>query len=108
MCKQAGFRTGDVIIGIEVCILGAESRSPSFLPDDVTPTNPEATSNITATVTTIDTAALGSTSLLRREMTAVTAETTDEEWMRAAQSCEQLDPGAPTVLRVYRPSAGAP
>ena len=40
---------------------------------------------------------------LSRKMVPVTGVMTDEQWTDAAQSCERLDPGAPTVLRVYRP-----
>ncbi len=38
----------------------------------------------------------------RRRMVEITLDMKDEEWIRHAQSCEKLDPGADTVMRVRR------
>lgn len=87
---SAGFRSGDLIVGLEVCDNAGEScRSRAELggsgeglcaaevSDDATPT------------------------IVRRRVN-ITGLTTDEEWVQYAQSCELFDPLGKTVLWVRR------
>jgi hypothetical protein len=81
---QAGFRSGDLIVGIEVCEVGQQDDSC-----DASAEGESCQQN-------------SSTVLRRRE--DITDATSDEDWVRFAQSCENLDPGSNTVLWVRRKS----
>ncbi len=82
---QSGFRSGDLIVGLEVCksvtdncVAGAE---PSL-----------------CAATREGTMSSG----FVREKVDITGYTTDEEWVKFAQSCELLDPNRTTVMWVRR------
>lgn len=81
---SVGFRSGDLIVGLEVCdravrevCSSGEELCTGEVSDNATPT------------------------FVRRRVN-VTGLTTDEEWVQYAQSCELLDPLGETVLWVRR------
>lgn len=74
---QHGFRTGDMIVGLEVC-------------EKVT--SPECDAGT----------AVCSDNEVQRRTVEISGTTSDEEWIAYAQSCEQLQPGSDTVLYVRR------
>lgn len=83
---QAGFRSGDLIVGLEVC----EAY------------NNEGTAEVEVTAGDMGASAGGGRSGSRRQKVDITGGTTDEEWVHFAQSCEQLEPGSDTVMWVRR------
>lgn len=70
---SSGFRTGDLIVGIEECVYHAGRDCSSCAEGQG----------------------------VSRRMAQV-EDVSDDEWVRLAQSCETLCPGEPTVLRVRR------
>jgi hypothetical protein len=75
---QAGFRTGDIIIGIEMC----------------------EQANTTEADTAIDGTIIGTA--IQRRMVQITPRTSDDEWAEVATSCEKLAPGEPVAMLVRR------
>lgn len=73
---QYGFRTGDMIVGLEVC---------------------ESVSSCDA-----DTACDVTMAEVQRRMVEISGNTSDEEWISYAQSCELLQPGSDSVLHIRR------
>jgi hypothetical protein len=103
---RAGFRTGDMIVGLEVCV-ESEERDDSNKANSTTLNINEATEINTVgdigsgDIQSVTTSSAHTTGFTRR-MQEVTGDTSDEEWIAMAQSCERLDPGAHTVMRVRR------
>lgn len=77
----AGFRSGDLIVGLEVC-------------DEINVNDNTFNTDATSTKGNI----IG----IRRRKADITGFTSDDEWVRFAQSCEQLEPGSDTVIWVRR------
>jgi hypothetical protein len=75
---QAGFRTGDLIIGIEKC----EFQTKESLDDDNN--NNQNNDNGKCTIEGKEEV------LISRTMVPITLQTTDEEWTSFTQSCEQI------------------
>lgn len=100
----AGFRTGDMIVGLEVCQEVQEGQEG----DDVS-VKCETDSSGTKTCTSgsgssyyIRETAQGGRRV-RRHMESITGDLVeDSDWVAQAQSCEILDTGADTVIRVRR------
>jgi hypothetical protein len=78
---QAGFRSGDLIVGIEVCEVAPQDNSCEVSSDSV---------------------ACKEDTGFRRRRQDITDATSDEDWVRFAQSCENLDPGSNTIMWVRR------
>jgi hypothetical protein len=78
----AGFRTGDLIIGLERCVF--ESKRPESVEEG----------KCSAEGVTEE--------LVSRTMVPVTTTMTDSEWTTLAQSCEQLAPQSKAKMRVRR------
>jgi hypothetical protein len=75
-----GFRSGDSIVALEVCYSGNEDGEEEEVSVPL----------LDGTTTTTTTTA------------ASTVRLTDEQWVAAANSCEQLVPGQPTKMNVLR------
>lgn len=117
---QAGFKTGDLIVGLEVCEeeVAAEEEVAVDAVGGVTTANggelksvKDVDSDTTTPATTTsdgDSVAASSSSSpeivkkVRRRMVDVVPSMTDAEWIPYAQSCERRDPGSDTVMRVRR------
>lgn len=86
---SVGFRSGDLIVGIEVC----DDRTAESCQNPGPDTGGEQCN-----------AELRGDSPppFRRRRVNITGLTTDEEWMQHAQSCERLDTQGETVLWVRR------
>jgi S1-C subfamily serine protease len=82
---QAGFRSGDIIIGVEVCHAVSSLKESSKV-----------------SVADVNIDGEPSEAKVVREMQSITPFTTDEEWTKAATSCELLEPQSPTVLMIRR------
>lgn len=78
----AGFRTGDLIIGLERCSF--ERKTPSVAQEGQCSSEGNQEE------------------LVSREMVPVTTTMTDQEWTELAQSCEQLSPSTKAKMRVRR------
>lgn len=87
----AGFRSGDLIVGLEVCERAGDTCGGS----EGRTTGPDG-ERCAAEVR--EEPGAGFT----RRRVDITGSTTDEEWVRYAQSCEQLDPLRETVVWVRR------
>lgn len=89
----AGFRSGDLIVGLEVCEVDDDQERAVEV---------DATSSSSPAVTTVTTSSSSNSLSSKRRKVAITDSTTDEEWVHFAQSCEQLQPGSDTVIWVHR------
>lgn len=78
----AGFRTGDLIIGLERCKFQRKT------PPAVTEAQCSSEGN--------------QEELVSREMVPITRTMNDKEWTELAQSCEQLSPSTKSKMRVRR------
>lgn len=76
---QYGFRTGDMIVGLEVCEEADQMCDASDVDCDAT-----------------------AGPVVRRRKVDISGSTSDEQWIEFAQSCEQLQTGSDTVLFVRR------
>jgi hypothetical protein len=83
---QSGFRSGDLIVGLEVC----KSITDNYCVTGTKPSLCAASWERTMS------------SGFLREKVDITGTTTDEEWVNFAQSCELLDPNKTTVMWVRR------
>lgn len=97
----AGFRTGDLIIGLERC----EFRQKPFIDEDIIGVSHDGENGQPKTCSSKQ----GRTDeLVSRTMVDVTPHMTDEEWTALAQSCEQLASQVKTKFIVKRYVADSP
>jgi len=89
----AGFRSGDLIVALEVCEGTGIVDESAVDADSIS-----ATATPAATTTISGSSSTGK----RRRKVDITGVASDEEWVRFAQSCEQLEPGSDTVMWVRR------
>ncbi len=109
---QAGFLTGDMIVGLEICeefaIESAEKSGKSLNSTAATVNDCAETDETCANSAVVSQSeedyldGNSNTTKVVRRMVEITGDTTDEQWIQFAQSCEQLEPGADTVMTVRR------
>lgn len=105
---EAGFRTGDMIVGLEVCEEVKEEEEEVEEQQCSEETCREGPQKGSEESTNRDRGYVRETAQggrVRRRMEAIGGDlVSDERWVQLAQSCERLDPGADTVIRVRRRS----
>ena len=90
---QAGFRTGDLIVGLEICEEIYLAEALVVEEESIIITEDEDGLR--------DLMGINSKKVVRR-MVDIAGDTTDEQWVEWAQSCERLAPNSDTVLLVRR------